>query len=54
VLAEVGHPYHEAVWMLELKIGQSELELQWLNKILDDADKRKPARGFTSGFASGA
>src|SRR5262245_33659772 len=44
VLAEVGHPHHEAVWMLELKIAQSELELQWVKKILAGADKRKPAR----------
>ena len=45
VLKEVGHPWHEAVWMLELKIGQSEVELRWVEKILADADKRQPARG---------
>jgi DNA-binding PadR family transcriptional regulator len=45
VLDEVGHPWHEAVWMLELKVGQSELELQWIEKILANADKRQPAGG---------
>jgi hypothetical protein len=30
VLKEVGHPYHEAVWMLRLVISQIELELKWL------------------------
>jgi DNA-binding PadR family transcriptional regulator len=44
VLTEVGHPYHEAVWMLELKIEQSETELRWIEKILADADKREPAK----------
>jgi DNA-binding PadR family transcriptional regulator len=45
VLEEVGHPWHEAVWMIELKIEQSEVELRWVEKILADADKRQPARG---------
>ena len=44
VLAEVGHPHHEAVWMLELKIGQTDLELKWLNNIIQNALKRAPAR----------
>ena len=44
VLAEVGHPRHEAVWMLELKIGQSELEIRWIDNILAGAGRRKPAR----------
>jgi DNA-binding PadR family transcriptional regulator len=44
VLTEVGHPYHEAVWMLELAIQQLEVELQWVERILKDADKRAPAR----------
>ena len=43
VLTEVGHPYHEAVWMLELTIQQLEVELQWVDKILNHADKRGPA-----------
>jgi DNA-binding PadR family transcriptional regulator len=52
VLEEVGHPYHEAVWILELKIGQSELELRWIDKILANVDKRRPARNPTSNSPS--
>jgi len=29
VLDEVGHPYHEAVWMLQLFIEQTENEKRW-------------------------
>jgi len=44
VMTEVGHPYHEAVWMLKLVINQLEIELQWIERILKDAHKRAPAR----------
>jgi DNA-binding PadR family transcriptional regulator len=44
VLEEVGHRHHEAVWMLDLKIGQTELELEWIEKIMSNIDKRAPAR----------
>ena len=44
VLDEVGHRHHEAVWMLELKIEQSETELRWIEKIIANADKRAPAK----------
>jgi DNA-binding PadR family transcriptional regulator len=44
VLAEVGHPYHEAVWMLSLIIKQREIELQWVDRILKDAHKRARAQ----------
>ena len=44
VLTEVGHPYHEAVWMLELTIEHLESEKKWIDRILKDADKRAPAR----------
>jgi len=44
VLNEVGHPYHEAVWMLELVIEQQEVELVWIRRILKNAHKRAPAR----------
>jgi len=44
VLTEVGHPYHEAVWMLQLTIEQMEVELRWIQKLLNDAAKRAPAR----------
>jgi DNA-binding PadR family transcriptional regulator len=45
VLNEVGHPYHEAVWMLQLVIEQMESEKRWVNRLLKEADKRAPARG---------
>jgi DNA-binding PadR family transcriptional regulator len=44
VLTEVGHPYHEAVWMLELTIEQLEGELRWVQRILQNAERRAPAR----------
>lgn len=44
VIDEVGHPYHEAVWMLQLLIEQKETELRWVERILQDTDKRAPAR----------
>lgn len=47
VMEEVGHPYHEAVWMLELTIEQLQNELRWVERILKDCDKRAPARTRT-------
>ena len=44
VLDEVGHPYHEAVWMLQLMIEQTESEKRWVNRLLEEADKRAPSR----------
>jgi len=44
VLDEVGHPYHEAVWMLQLVIEQMESERRWVNRLLKEAEKRAPAR----------
>jgi DNA-binding PadR family transcriptional regulator len=44
VLAEVGHPYHEAVWMLQLTIDKIELELAWLTRVAREAGKRAPAK----------
>ena len=41
---EVGHRHHEAVWMLELITGQMKTELEWLNHVLANADRRAPAR----------
>jgi len=49
VLLEVGHPYHEAVWMLELTIEQLQNELRWIERILKDAGKRAPARSQQDG-----
>jgi DNA-binding PadR family transcriptional regulator len=44
VLQEVGHPYHEAVWMLKLAIARIELELKWLDQIERETSKRAPAK----------
>jgi len=44
VLTEVGHPYHEAVWMLKLVIAQIELELEWLERLDRESAKRAPAK----------
>jgi len=44
VLDEVGHPYHEAVWMLQLVIEQMESERRWINRLLKEAAQRAPAR----------
>jgi DNA-binding PadR family transcriptional regulator len=44
VLNEVGHPYHEAVWMLKLVVAQLELELKWLEQIERETPKRAPAK----------
>ena len=49
VLTEVGHPYHEAVWMLQLTIEQVEVELRWIDRLLSNADKRAPARKVSKG-----
>jgi len=44
VMTQVGHPYHEAVWMLQLVIEQTQTELRWVERILREAEKRAPAR----------
>jgi DNA-binding PadR family transcriptional regulator len=44
VLKEVGHPYHEAVWMLKLVIAQMDLELKWLEQIERETPGRAPAK----------
>jgi DNA-binding PadR family transcriptional regulator len=44
VLNDVGHRYHEAVWMLRLTIAQMETELRWLSEVVADASRRQPAR----------
>jgi DNA-binding PadR family transcriptional regulator len=52
VISEVGHPYHEAVWMLQLLIEQKKTELRWVERILQDTDKRAPARNAPKPAAS--
>lgn len=44
ILKEVGHPYHEAVWMVSLMVAQMETELRWLDKIEREMGKRGKAR----------
>jgi DNA-binding PadR family transcriptional regulator len=44
VLTEVGHPHHEAVWMLTLILDQFETELRWLKRVEREARRRAPAR----------
>jgi DNA-binding PadR family transcriptional regulator len=44
VLAEVGHAYHEAVWMITLMIEQFETELRWLKKVEREIQKRGKAK----------
>jgi DNA-binding PadR family transcriptional regulator len=43
VRAEVGHDFHEAVWMLTLTIEQFHTELRWLQKVRQEAEKRRSA-----------
>ena len=41
---EVGHRFHEAVWMVGLAIQQFRTELRWLRKLSHEVDRRAPAR----------
>ncbi len=43
VRAEVGHRFHEAVWMLSLAIQQIRTELRWLRKMAREVRRRAPA-----------
>lgn len=44
VLKEVGHRYHEAVWMIELMIRQFEVELRWLRQVDRQLNRRGKAK----------
>lgn len=44
VRKEVGHRYHEAVWMLSLNIDQVRRELRWLKKLGQEHPRRAAAR----------
>ena len=44
ILAEVGHPYHEAVWMVSLMIEQFRTELRWLKRVAREMKKRRRAK----------
>jgi DNA-binding PadR family transcriptional regulator len=41
---EVGHRFHEAVWMVSLVIDQFRAELRWLRKLSREIHRRAPAR----------
>lgn len=44
IRAEVGHRYHEAVWMVSLIIQQFRTELRWLRRLAQEIHRRAPAR----------
>lgn len=44
VKKEVGHKFHEAVWMISLLIEQFRAELRWLGKVERELGRRAPAR----------
>jgi len=44
ILKEVGHPHHEAVWMVSLMIEQFETERKWLNRVRQEIKLRGPAK----------
>jgi DNA-binding PadR family transcriptional regulator len=44
VLKEVGHPYHEAVWMISLMIAGFETEWKWLAKVEKEMKLRGKAK----------
>ena len=43
VRKEVGHRFHEAIWMLSLNIDQLRTELRWLKKISREHPRRAAA-----------
>lgn len=44
ILEEVGHPYHEAVWMVSLTVEQFKTELRWLRRLAREIKKRGRAK----------
>jgi len=44
VLKEVGHSYHEAVWMVRLMISGFETELKWIGKVEREMKLRGKAK----------
>jgi DNA-binding PadR family transcriptional regulator len=44
VYAEVGHKFHEALWMVNFAILQIQLELRWLRRLKRDLPRRAAAR----------
>jgi DNA-binding PadR family transcriptional regulator len=44
ICKEVGHAYHEAVWMVTLVIEQFKTELRWLEKLKRELPRRGKAK----------
>ena len=44
ILQEVGHPYHEAAWMVTLMIEQFGTELRWLRNVRRELPRRARAK----------
>jgi DNA-binding PadR family transcriptional regulator len=44
VRREVGHEFHEAVWMIKLTIQQIRSELRWMDRVEREAPNRARAR----------
>jgi DNA-binding PadR family transcriptional regulator len=44
ILKEVGHPYHEAVWMVSLMVEQLKTELRWLGRVARELPRRAGAK----------
>jgi len=44
IFKEVGHAYHEAVWMVKLMIAQMETEMRWLDQLDREAKHRGKAK----------
>jgi hypothetical protein len=44
VREEVGHEFHEAVWIVSLVVLQFRTELRWLRKVQQEAPRRSAAR----------
>ena len=51
IYAEVGHKFHEAVWMVSLMINQLRTEIRWTRQLERSLDRR--ARAVHSVFAEG-
>jgi hypothetical protein len=41
---EVGHGFHEAIWMVTLMISEFQCELRWLSRVKREMRRREPAR----------
>jgi DNA-binding PadR family transcriptional regulator len=44
VLKEVGHQYHEAVWMIALMIEKFGVELRWVRRVEHEMKRRRKAK----------